>query len=104
MIVSALRAIARKVLPISVRRFLVHSYLRQEAAFRRSLEKRFKARPIPLSSFHPIFEPAPFSRGPIVMVNSALAAGGVERQIVNTLSCFGTIYRSPFGDAVLTPW
>ena len=80
MIVSALRAVARKALPISLRRFLVRSYLRQEAAFRRSLEQRFKARPIPLSSFHPIFERAPFSRGPIVLVNSALAAGGVERQ------------------------
>ena len=87
--ISALRAIARKVLPRSVRSFLVHSYLRLESAFRRSLEKRFKARPIPLSSFHPIFEPVLFSRGPIVMVNSALAAGGVERQIVNTLCLLG---------------
>ena len=89
MIISTLRAMARKALPISVRRFLVHFYLRQEAAFRRSLEQRFKARPIPLSSFHPIFERTLFSRGPIVMVNSALAAGGVERQIVNTLSVLG---------------
>ena len=91
MIVSALRAVARKVLPTSVRRFLVRSYLRQEAAFRRSLEQRFKARPIPLSSFHSIFEPASFSRGPIVLVNSALAAGGVERQIVNTLRFWNDI-------------
>jgi glycosyltransferase involved in cell wall biosynthesis len=87
--VSALRTFARKTLPASVRRFLVHSYFRYESSFRRALDERFRARPIPLSSFHPIFEPPPFSSGPIVMVNSALAAGGVERQIVNTLCLLG---------------
>jgi hypothetical protein len=103
MIISTLRAMARKALPISVRRFLVHFYLRQEAAFRRSLEQRFKARPIPLSSFHPIFERTLFSRGPIVMVNSALPPAGWSARS-STPCLFGTIYRSPFGDAVLTPW
>jgi glycosyltransferase involved in cell wall biosynthesis len=42
-------------------------------------------RPGPLHTFQPILDPHEFKGGPIVMVNSGLAPGGVERQIVNTL-------------------
>ncbi|HRJ68241.1 MAG TPA: glycosyltransferase [Beijerinckiaceae bacterium] len=40
----------------------------------------------PLSDFSPLLERDAFSGGPIVLCNNALAWGGVERQIVNTLN------------------
>lgn len=46
---------------------------------------RFAARAIALADCTPIFAAAEFSGGPILLVNDALAAGGVERQVINTL-------------------
>ena len=45
----------------------------------------FENRPIALADWKPIFAAADFAAGPIVLVNSALTAGGAERQVVNTL-------------------
>lgn len=82
---ATLRSIARQILPQPLRRLLVKSYFRLETTLQGPLEKRFDRRPGPLTDFRPLLAPAAFCRGPIVMVNSGLSAGGVERQIVNTL-------------------
>jgi glycosyltransferase involved in cell wall biosynthesis len=87
--ISLLRVVARKALPERARHWLVRSYIRLETTFKTSLERRFRARPIPLERVTPVFNSAAFAGGPIVMVNNALASGGVERQIVNTLRDLG---------------
>ena len=45
----------------------------------------FRPPPGPLHAFQPLLAAPAFRGGPIVLVNSGLAPGGVERQIVNTL-------------------
>jgi glycosyltransferase involved in cell wall biosynthesis len=82
---AILRSIAHATLPQPVRRSLVKSYFRLETVVQGPLERRFERRPGPLHAFKPLFAASEFSRGPIVLVNSGLAPGGVERQIVNTL-------------------
>jgi glycosyltransferase involved in cell wall biosynthesis len=82
---ATLRSIAHKTVPPSVRRSLVKSYFRLETVLQGPLERRFERRPGPLHAFEPLLAPPEFSGGPIVLVNSGLAPGGVERQIVNTL-------------------
>jgi glycosyltransferase involved in cell wall biosynthesis len=84
--VSLLRTVARRTLPAPVRHWLVRTYFGLESTFKGRLEKRFQARSIPLQKFRRIHDTKVFANGPIVMVNNALASGGVERQIVNTLS------------------
>lgn len=94
---SMLRAAARGTLPTSMRQFLVNRYLEFQTARKGSLAKQFEARPTPLATFPPAFEPGDFASGPVVMVNNALAAGGVERQIVNTLRVLGQRTDRSFG-------
>lgn len=81
---SALRRLARRLLPESVRRQLVHAYFHLEGRLK-AAERRFEQRRISLKNFRPIYEARAFSGGPILMINNALASGGVERQIVNSL-------------------
>ena len=94
---SMLRAAARRTLPTSMRQFLVDRYLTIQAARKGTLAKQFAARPTPLATFPPAFKPRDFASGPVVMVNNALAAGGVERQIVNTLRVLGQRTDRSFG-------
>jgi glycosyltransferase involved in cell wall biosynthesis len=94
---SMLRAAARITLPTSMRQFLIDCYLAIQTARKGSLAKQFAARPAPLATFPPAFEPRDFASGPVVMVNNALAAGGVERQIVNTLRVLGQRTDRSFG-------
>jgi glycosyltransferase involved in cell wall biosynthesis len=72
-------------LPPSLWRSLVKSYFRLETILQGPLERRFDRRPGPLHDFQPLLAAPAFRGGPIVLVNSGLAPGGVERQIVNTL-------------------
>jgi len=82
---ATLRSITHNTLPQSVRGPLVRSYFRLETILQGPLEQRFERRPGPLRDFPPLFAAPEFGGGPIVLVNSGLAPGGVERQIVNTL-------------------
>ena len=96
-IVNTTRPLARKILSPPFRHFVARSYFGLEAWLKGSLEKRFGQRPIKLSAFRPICKPARFANGPIVLINSALASGGVERQIVNTLRALERHHRTDIG-------
>jgi glycosyltransferase involved in cell wall biosynthesis len=76
---------ARRLLPRSVKRRFVGAVRTAESMFAALTTARFEQRPIALAAHRPIFSAAEFAAGPIVLANNALAAGGVERQIVNTL-------------------
>ncbi len=73
---------ARRLLPKSVKRRLVGLARAADSRLDRAM---FDARPIALADWRPVFSAAEFASGPVVLVNNALAAGGVERQVVNTL-------------------
>ena len=73
----------RRLLPRSVKRRLP-GLARILDSVRPSTELQFAPRPIALADWHPLFPAAEFV-GPIVLANNALAPGGVERQVVNTL-------------------
>ena len=74
---------ARRLLPRSIKRKLP-GLARILDSVRPSTELQFVPRPIALAEWRPIFPAAEFV-GPIVLANNALAPGGVERQVVNTL-------------------
>ena len=50
-----------------------------------STDLLFESRPIALAGWRPLLCADEFASGPVMLVNNALAAGGVERQVVNTL-------------------
>jgi glycosyltransferase involved in cell wall biosynthesis len=77
--------VARRLLPRSVRRRLVGAARMAESALATSTGWRFERRPVALADCRPILSATDFASGPIVLANNALAAGGVERQVVNTL-------------------
>ncbi|WP_046864957.1 glycosyltransferase [Microvirga massiliensis] len=77
-----LRPLARRSLSYAVKERLAPL---AEAAFAGEIEHRFDRRAIALRMAEPAFVPELFARGPILLVNNALAWGGVERQVVNTL-------------------
>lgn len=82
---ATLRLIARKVLPEAMRRSLAEHYFcfeRQQAA---NVEKPLARSEGYLKSEAPFFRPDKFDPRSVVQINSGLAPGGVERQIVNTL-------------------
>lgn len=86
---SMLRSAARRTLPVSIRRYLYRVYFWLDGRLKWLLTKPSRRRPLSLVRFEPLQKPGMFSSGPIIMVNSALASGGVERQIVNTLLGIG---------------
>ncbi|UVO39197.1 glycosyltransferase [Bradyrhizobium arachidis] len=75
--------VARTVLPRSIKARLSARTLARELA--RSGERTSDDRRRSLSDFQPAFLQSTFTSGPIVHCNNALAWGGVERQVVNTL-------------------
>lgn len=79
------RPYARRLLPLSVR----HRFSGAARFFDRvgtpSVAAAFQARSVPLANLAPAL-PAERFDGPVLLVNNALAWGGVERQIVNTLN------------------
>ena len=82
---SLTRAVARTLLPAHIRHKFVQTYLGFENLREKSLLKRFNRRPVELFAFRPLYCEDIFSLGSIVLVNKALAPGGVERQVVNML-------------------
>jgi glycosyltransferase involved in cell wall biosynthesis len=84
------RAVARGALPAPLRYWLARTYFRLETMLHGSWEDRFSARLVPLYEFAPLFDRNIFASGPIALVNNALASGGAERQIVNTLHRLAT--------------
>jgi glycosyltransferase involved in cell wall biosynthesis len=84
-LVDNLKSCAHAILPQRLWQHLIKIYLQWEVASAGSMEKRFAATPLSLADFEPAYGPQTFAGGPIILVNNALAAGGVERQIVNTL-------------------
>lgn len=96
-IIMALRDAAQRTLPNKVRHWLIRTYFRMETYFNGSTESRFKSRLIPLPKLQPVFQPQSFSSKTVILVNNALASGGVERQIVNTLRIVGARDDRTFG-------
>jgi len=76
---------ARRVLPISIKGKLAPIARRMEPRFVQLTKAQFASRPIALADCPPVLAPGAFAAGPIVLANTALGPGGVERQVVNTL-------------------
>ncbi len=84
-LLPSLRPLARRLLPSAAKRRLaglLHAVEVQQAELTAA---RFKARTVSLNEFPPLWARGHFAGGPVVLVNNALAWGGVERQVVNTL-------------------
>ncbi|MFZ5734939.1 MAG: glycosyltransferase [Pseudomonadota bacterium] len=79
------RPIARKALPASIAARLAAVARAFEFALAKQEEKAFAARDVPLAAFPRLLRSEEFADGPVILCNNALASGGVERQIVNTL-------------------
>ena len=83
---------ARWLIPSSIRRLIPTSVKYRLAGLVRvaesivpSTHSLFESRPIALTGWRPLFCADEFASGTVMLVNNALAAGGVERQVVNTL-------------------
>ncbi|WP_190275819.1 glycosyltransferase [Thiorhodovibrio frisius] len=77
--------VGRAVLSPSIRSRLSKVAGRIEEFVARAEGNTFEKRPIPLADFPKALPESAFSGGPVVLCNNALAWGGAERQIVNTL-------------------
>jgi glycosyltransferase involved in cell wall biosynthesis len=82
-VIGLARTTLRRILPAPVKRALVRYVAPVEAAFLRV--KRSGPQPGALARAVAPFDQSAFAAGPIVHVNNALAWGGAERQLVNTL-------------------
>lgn len=81
--VSLVRPGARWLLPEAAKARFVPFLISMEK--QRSVLSASATRQIGLKEVGSILPPSAFGQGPIVLVNNALAWGGVERQVVNTL-------------------
>ena len=78
--------LARRILPRVLKQRLAGLVVFIDAKMQGPmLEERFRHRPAALAECRSLLSGFDFASGPVVLVNNALAAGGVERQIVNTL-------------------
>jgi glycosyltransferase involved in cell wall biosynthesis/2-polyprenyl-3-methyl-5-hydroxy-6-metoxy-1,4-benzoquinol methylase len=84
-VVPALLPLARAMLPPFVKAKLTNGVARLEAAFAFEHRDAFATRAVPLAAFQPILPREMFAGGQVVLCNNALAWGGVERQVINTL-------------------
>jgi glycosyltransferase involved in cell wall biosynthesis/2-polyprenyl-3-methyl-5-hydroxy-6-metoxy-1,4-benzoquinol methylase len=84
-LVRAARPVARRVLPMALRRRVAQFVAAGEAHHGDVTAHRFAKRQVRLHDLAPLIEPQAFSSGPIILVNNALAWGGAERQLVATL-------------------
>jgi glycosyltransferase involved in cell wall biosynthesis/2-polyprenyl-3-methyl-5-hydroxy-6-metoxy-1,4-benzoquinol methylase len=83
--VSAALPVARAALPIGVKARLLKPALTIERVLAGRGTTSFIERPVRLANFQPALPRSAFANGPVVLCNNALAWGGVERQVVNTL-------------------
>lgn len=95
---QSIHPIARLLLPRSARARLANLVSWLERVTAGSLEDSFQRRSIALAALPPILPPQAFS-GATILVNNALAWGGVERQIVYTLLGLGA--QSPDSHGLL---
>jgi glycosyltransferase involved in cell wall biosynthesis/2-polyprenyl-3-methyl-5-hydroxy-6-metoxy-1,4-benzoquinol methylase len=86
---------ARAVLPHSIKIRLSRQALEIENVLARRYKQSFYSRPCSLNDFQPAFLRSTFANGPVVLCNNALAWGGVERQVVNTLRGLAERLGSP---------
>jgi glycosyltransferase involved in cell wall biosynthesis/2-polyprenyl-3-methyl-5-hydroxy-6-metoxy-1,4-benzoquinol methylase len=77
--------IARGVLPPAIKKRLARFAPRTETLLAPITQVAFDSRPACLADFKPLLAPDTFARGPVLLVNNALAWGGAERQVVYTL-------------------
>ena len=78
-------SVSRRVLPNFVKRRIAHLSTPVVSAIATPIGAGFARRRIALAEWSPIFPKEAFASGPIILANDALAGGGAERQIVNTL-------------------
>jgi len=84
-LVRVARPVARRLLPMALKRRLARFVSVSEVQHGDITARRFAERPVMLRDLLPLIEPSAFARGPIILVNNALAWGGAERQLVTTL-------------------
>jgi glycosyltransferase involved in cell wall biosynthesis/2-polyprenyl-3-methyl-5-hydroxy-6-metoxy-1,4-benzoquinol methylase len=77
--------VARAALPTAAKARLSKYGVAFEAVLARHTGQDFAERSVPLADFPPALSPPALAGGPVVLCNNALAWGGVERQVVNTL-------------------
>src|SRR5690349_11168529 len=92
-----LSPIARRWLPASIKRRLGGLVGRVENALAQAKAETRDAPSIPLRDATPLLAPEQFADGPVVLVNNALAWGGAERQVVNTLRGLDQKLARPVG-------
>ena len=91
------RAFARSVLPAALHERLGIAIARyRDAKAQRQLQTRVAAA-TPLHRFRPLLPQSAFRDGPVVLVNNALAWGGVERQVVYVLTGLARVLERPVG-------
>lgn len=91
---AAVWPLARIVIPQALRRRLTGGVRVIERFSRQAMVEAFQEREAPLSAVGPLTPSMAFN-GPVVLVNNALAWGGVERQIVYTLQGLQKRSRCP---------
>ena len=84
--VQAALAVARRVLPAPVMRRLSGRASAIVAAISTPVGASFENRATALKDVAPILPPSAFAQGQILFANAALAWGGAERQLVNTMT------------------
>lgn len=89
--------LARRWLPAPLKRRLGGLVGSVESAFAHARSAQAEAAAPALSHVKGLLAPEAFADGPIVLVNNALAWGGAERQIVNTLTGLDARQTPPIG-------
>jgi len=84
-LIQSATVVTRRLMPASAAHRLASLARPVISAVATPVGVRFEDRPVALVAWQPLLPRSAFASGPIVLVNNALAAGGAERQIVNTL-------------------
>ena len=92
------RPVARRLLPLEVkRRLLSLMFPFVDEGLEHVIAQRFRARKLPLAGVPPLLPSSAFEEGPVLLANNALTWGGVERQVVNTLTGLNGALERPVG-------
>ncbi len=93
----AILPIARRVLPQRLKARMVPMARSAEQVMAAHTQPSFERRPVTLAQCPPALSSVAYAGGPILLVNNALAWGGVERQVVNTLCGLARRTEVPVG-------